>query len=101
MSTLTLRRDSRFMDSLRRYRILLDGKEVVRLSNGETFRREIPSGEHVIEARIDWCGSRPRHFVARAGEDTALVVRNNLRGLRIVFALFYIVFRARDYLAIE
>jgi len=46
-----------YQDTLRSYRILIDGNEVGRIKRGETLPVTIPSGRHVVAAKIDWTGS--------------------------------------------
>jgi hypothetical protein len=64
MPTLTVQRDKGWADKIRKYRILLDGAEIGRLSEGQVLRQQITGGPHFVEAKIDWCGSRPLHFEA-------------------------------------
>ena len=100
MATLTVRRDKGYADKIRKYRILLDGVEVGRLAEGAVLREEISEGPHVVEARVDWCGSPPLQFDAQAGEQVVLV-RSALRGWRVMLASFYLIFNRRGYLHIE
>jgi hypothetical protein len=100
MPTLTVVRDKGWADKLRQYRIVLDGVEIARLGEGGELRREISEGPHVIEARIDWCGSQPLRFEAKLGEQVVLV-RSALRGWRMLFAPFYIIFNRQGYLTLE
>lgn len=100
MPTLTVRRDKGFADKLRKYRILLDGVEIGKLAEGTALRQDISEGPHVVEARVDWCGSQPLEFDARAGEQVA-VVRSALRGWRIMLVFFYVIFNRRGYLTLE
>ncbi|MEO0406056.1 MAG: hypothetical protein AAF289_01770 [Cyanobacteria bacterium P01_A01_bin.135] len=100
MAKLTVRRDKGYTDKLRKYCILLDGVEIGQLAEGEALRQDISGGLHVVEAKIDWCGSRPIEFDARDGEQV-VVVRNALRGWRVMLALFYVIYSKRDYLELE
>ena len=100
MPTLTVHRDKGWTDKMRKYRILLDGAEIGRIGEGEVLRQQITAGPHVIEARIDWCGSQPLRFEARPEENTILI-RSALRGWRVVFGLFYIIFNRRRYLILQ
>jgi|SRR5690349_5035066 len=100
MVTLTVRRDKGWSDKLRKYRILLDGREIGRIGEGEVVRHPLTQGAHVIEARIDWCGSRPLEFEARA-TDKDVLVRSALRGWRLLFGLSYVLFNRRRYLTLE
>jgi len=100
MTKLTVTRDKGWADRLRKYRILLDGLEIGWIGEGDMIEQQIAAGSHVIEARIDWCGSRPFRFEAQS-DDIGVVVRSALRGWRLFFFLFYIIFNTRGYLALE
>lgn len=41
----------------RRYRILIDDREVGAVKRGETLRTTVTTGPHTVAARIDWSGS--------------------------------------------
>jgi hypothetical protein len=41
----------------RRYRILVDGREVGAVKRGETLLTTVTAGPHTVSARIDWSGS--------------------------------------------
>jgi hypothetical protein len=100
MPTLTVQRDKGWADKIRKYRILLDGAEIGRLGEGEVLHQQITNGPHVIEAKIDWCGSRPLHFNAQS-EDKVVLVRSALRGWRLLLGIFYVLFNRRGYLLLE
>ncbi len=100
MATLAVRRDKGYADKLRKYRILLDGLEIGQLAEGTVLRQEVSEGPHVVEARVDWCGSQPLDLHAVAGEQV-VVVRSALRGWRVMLALFYVIFNRRGYLTLE
>ncbi len=98
--TLTIQRPYRWLDKARRYRIFLDGADIGRIGTGGVIRQEITSGLHVIEAKIDWCGSEPLRFSAQS-EDMVAVVRSGLHGWRVLSGLFYVFFMRRKYLTVE
>jgi hypothetical protein len=100
MPSVTVRRDKGWADSLRKYRILLDGVEIGRLREGEVLRQEISDGQHVIEARIDWASSQPLRFEAQSS-DRLVLVKSALRGRRVLLAVFYAIFAWRRYLTLE
>ena len=100
MPTLTVRRDKGWADKIRMYRILVDGVEIGQLGEGEVLRQEISYGPHVMEAKVDWCGSRPLRFEAQSA-DQVVLVRSTLRGWRTFLALFYVIFNRDGYLTLE
>ena len=100
MASLTVRRDKGYADKFRKYRVLLDGVEIGQLAEGAVLRRDIGDGPHVVEARIDWCGSQPLTFNSQAGE-LSVNVRSALRGWRVMLAGLYLIFNRRGYLIVE
>lgn len=100
MATLVVRRDVGWADKLRKYRILLDDEEIGQIPEGGELSVEISEGPHVIQAKIDWCGSPALSFEARDGT-SVVVVQSALRGWRILLALIYVIFIRHGYLRIE
>jgi hypothetical protein len=99
MPQLRIRRDRRWADKLGRYEILLDGRSLGLLAEGATLCQEITPGPHIIQARINWCGSEGLHFEATGDVDFS--VKNAHAGWRILLAAFYAVFDPGRYLTIE
>ena len=79
----------RWFDTARRYRVLVDGKEVARLANGESCRVDLAPGRHEVEARIDWTGSEPEVVDVQLGQTITMLVRwrGNVFGRRRYLAL--------------
>lgn len=100
MSTLTVQRDIGWADKLRKYQIFVDDKEIGKIGEGEILRQQITPGQHVIEAKIDWCGSQPLQFTVNS-EDRVVLVRSELRGLSVFLALYTVIFNTREYLKLE
>ena len=99
MPTLLITRDLGYVDCLRRYRVLLDGELSGTIAPGGELRLEIGPGEHVVEARIDWCGSQPMRFAATGQHH--LVIKSGLRGWRLVLAPVFALFLWRRYLTLD
>src|SRR4051812_5313890 len=87
--TLIVTRPRQYADSLRRYRIIVDDREVGRLKVGEEFRVELPEGEHRMVARIDWGRSNHLSFGVKAGRATEIEVGSNARGWLVILALYF------------
>lgn len=100
MPTLTIQRDRGWADKIRNYRIILDGIEIGQLEEGGKLHEHITEGSHLIEARIDWCGSQPLRIDA-GSVDKAVFVRSALRGWRLIFPIFYILFNKNRYLILD
>jgi hypothetical protein len=93
MIKLTIRRESQWADKTRRYKIVLDGQPIGLLAENASLQQEISEGSHKIQARIDWCGSKPLNF--EANRDVNLVVKNISRGF------LTLIFNPRRYLSVE
>ena len=88
-------------DGLRAYRILVDGEEVGSVRVGKTLRVAVEPGTRTVEARIDWCASRPVTAVFAPGRVVTLQVYPGLEGLSVFLAPVFLLFRRREYLKLE
>ena len=96
LGEIVVRRENAWwQDRLRRYRVIVDEKEVARVGNGAEARISIPPGEHVVQMQIDWCYSNALSVVVQAGQAQPLVCGPNGAPL---LALLYITFWRRKYL---
>jgi hypothetical protein len=57
MAKINIQRTSEYNNRLRDYQIYIDNKKTGTIGNGEQKSFEIDEGTHIIEAKIDWCGS--------------------------------------------
>ena len=57
MATIKIQRTSDYINSGRKYRLVIDGKKVGTIGAGQIKEFEIPSGQHYVIAKIDWCSS--------------------------------------------
>ncbi len=101
MATLRVIRDSGYADLVRAYSVKLDGKEIGTIKNGETKDFQVSSGNHELQIKIDWAGSKALAFVANESESSVFRVASNLRGLRLFLALWYVIFDSSSYLVLE
>ena len=63
MATIKLQRTNEFLNSIRDYKIFIDGNKVGDISEGETMEFEVSAGQHTIISKIDWCSSQELSFV--------------------------------------
>lgn len=101
MATLKITRDSGYADLVRAYDVILDGKKIGELRNGESKEFSVTPGQHALAAKIDWCGSKTLQFHARDSNTVSFNIRSNLRGLMIFLVLWYVLFDRDSYLLIE
>jgi hypothetical protein len=97
VANISVRRESAFFDRFRDYRILLDGREIGRIGNGQEKSFQIDPGEHELLMTIDWCSSSPVRFLAVSGQDSRFRCGSGIRGKRFWFSLYYVVFARRQY----
>jgi len=58
MAKLRITRKSEYFNWTRDYRIYLNGQKIGTIGSGETKEFDIPEGENILKAKIDWCGSQ-------------------------------------------
>jgi hypothetical protein len=97
-TTLSLKRDSGFADRLRDYRVLLDGREIGRIGNGEDKDFAVTSGHHQLVVKIDWCRSNIVTFDIAEDQSAKFICGSSLTGTRRAFAIFYVFFAPWKYL---
>jgi hypothetical protein len=78
-ASITINREGGWSDRLRKWRILIDGKEVGQMREGDTFRYEIPSGRHELVMKVDWASSETLPFEIAPGENVRVMCRPGRR----------------------
>ena len=91
-------RGSGYADRLRDYRVILDGQEIGRIGNGETKSFPVASGQHQLAVKIDWCSSNELTFSLSQDGSLAFQCDSRLRGLRLLGAIYYVLFARKSYL---
>ena len=89
MSQITVRRiKSCWNDRLRDYKVIVDGREAVRVSNGGVATVAVEPGKHTVYVAIDWCRSRPVEVSVAFGQTVQLDCGPNVKPfLELVYAL--------------
>ncbi len=60
MSTISLaRRPGGWVDRARKYKVLVDGKQVGTIGQGQRQSFDVPQGPHEVTLKIDWAQSPP------------------------------------------
>ena len=62
MAKIGITRKNEWFNRFRNYGIYVDGHKIGTISNNETREFEVPSGQHTLAAKIDWCGSKTHSF---------------------------------------
>lgn len=94
---ITVRRTTSYADRWRAYEVKVDGVVVGSVRARESVTVPVNPGKHSLVLRIDWCGSEQIDFEVQPGEHVFFDC-GSLAGWRIVLAIFYILFRTREYL---
>lgn len=100
-SKIIIKREKQYADSLRKYKIFLDGKEVDTISRDEEKEFQINSGKHNIQLKIDWCKSNQIEFEINKNQKLNFLCGSNLKGLKLFLGLLYITILTNKYLYIE
>ena len=98
---LKISRDSGYADRLRAYAVIVDGRKLGELRNGETRLLSVSPGSHEVSLKMDGCGSKTLSFTATEGCPLAFRGSSNLRGPRLLLAFWYAVVARDSYLLVE
>ena len=90
------RRKAVWRDRVRTYHVVIDGERVGKIASDETVQFELSPGAHLVQMKIDWCGSPT--LTVDGGQDTRLTCD---AGGAAFGALFDILFRRNRYIALE
>jgi hypothetical protein len=85
-------RDSGYADRLRAYKVVVDGKPVGEIRNGETKEFPVSCGQHALALKVDWCGSKTIQFAAVEGDVRTFDAKSNLRGPKLLAAMWRALF---------
>lgn len=94
---IKIKRDSGYADVVRGYKVMLDGKAVARVYDGQTISVDVPPGKHQLYIKLDLWRSNILEFEAGSGE-ILFECGNHLRGWRVFLSLFYGAFCPRSYI---
>lgn len=75
MASVTVKRSSEWLHKLRDVHIIVDGVDFARLKNGERKVINLPEGDHHIQAKMSWFGSKKVDFQLREGGYTSFHVK--------------------------
>ncbi|MCX5674841.1 MAG: hypothetical protein NTX87_07520 [Planctomycetota bacterium] len=84
-ASLVLYRDSGFVDAYRKYAILIDGRQIGSVKNGETKTISLEPGAHTLRLKIDWCSSNTISFDLTSNETARFRCGSNFLGPLCVF----------------
>ena len=90
MATIKIRRTNDYINSLREYRLFIDGQKIGTIRNGQIKAFEIPIGRHSIIAKIDWCSS-PELFFEINNSDSKVLLVGGLKNGRWIMPLIMVI----------
>lgn len=97
---LKIKRYSAWVDAFRKYKIILDGKEIGKIKNGESLEFPIEQGEHSLVLKIDYARSNKVSFSSN-NENVEFVCGSNLKGWKILLTPIYSIFLFNQYVRLE
>ncbi|KAA0546942.1 hypothetical protein FZW96_13195 [Bacillus sp. BGMRC 2118] len=87
MAKLTITRDSQFANKTRRYSIWINGEEIGKIKDGETFTYSLEPGEKTFYLQIDWCKSKVHNFQVNSDEEEYIFqCGSRLKGWKVFLA---------------
>lgn len=98
---LYLKRDSRYADKLRNYKVILDGSEVNEIADGQELSMKLAPGKHTLRLGIDWAKSNEVSFDLKNGEDAHFKCASRVKGSAAFLAVFYVIFSPNKYIELE
>jgi capsid portal protein len=89
-------------DRLRKYKVLLDGKTIGAIANGETKSFEVKPGDHSLFLKIDWARSNKLDFSLSTPQQVIhFKCSSALKGDRVWLAAIYALFLFNKMLELE
>ena len=103
MPTLTINRSNEYLNRLRAIKIMVDGKEISTIKNGETKSFELPAGNHQLQAKIDWCTSSKLQINITEGQTKKFYMDSFAKhsSFGSLASIYYITFGAGKYLHLK
>jgi len=89
MATIKIKRTNDYVNSLRDYRLFIDGQKIGTIGNNQIKEFDIPIGHHSLIAKIDWCSSPDFSFETN-GNDSKILLLGGKRSWRWLMPLISI-----------
>src|SRR5690606_34854205 len=93
MSTVTIVRKKEFINIFRNYTIVIDGKKAGKVAWGTSKVFHLPTGEHTIQAGVDWCLTPAMDVRVRENEKKSLLV-SGFTNSDLYFKIFIVILLA-------
>ena len=100
MPTITIHRTSQPVNRMRAIQIYLDERKIGEISNGETKTFEVPAGQQILKATIDWCGSPDVPITLTENSHLSFEL-GGLRGWKLLMLYYYLSAAKDEYLYLK
>ena len=100
MIEIEIKREASWADRLRKYKVILDEKEIGSIRQKETFEFQTNPGLHTLYLQIDWCRSEKLEFEIRDNESLEFKC-GGLSNVKFLTLMWYITFKRNSYLWIK
>jgi len=97
MAQININRPKAYSNMMRSIKILIDGKEMDSVNNGQSKSLALDPGEYKLKAKIDWCGSQELSFTLTEGESRNFTIRS----VNPFLGFFYIIFDHNNFLKLK
>jgi cold shock CspA family protein len=94
---IRITRESGYADVLRAYKVVLDGKVIGTIRDGQQVEFDVAPGRHQLQLKIDWCRSNIVDFEVDGGT-VEFECGSNVGGCNGMMAIYYVVFLSGEYL---
>jgi hypothetical protein len=103
MAIVRIIRSNEYANRLRDIKIFLDGTELGKIGNAQTKDFEVMSGDHMLQAKIDWCSSNKVTFSISDNEIISFNMDSFAKhnSIGILATIYYITFGANRYLNLK
>src|SRR5581483_3982091 len=95
----TIERESVRPDRLRKYKVILDNKEIGQIADGQKKSFEASKGTHELMLRIDWASSKKVQFTSGTSP-VDFKCRSNVTGFKFFLTVPYTTFWRDRYIAL-
>ena len=91
------RENAKWADTIRAYKVVIDGSVVGKIFDGETKEYPLSDGIHSLKLKIDWCCSKTVQFEIKGGEAVYAACAPAKKPF-FFGELLYITFKCRRYI---
>ena len=92
MATIVIKRKTNYTSYFRNYQIILDGKKIGTIKNGETKEFVTTSGQHHIQSKVDWYSSPELSLTLSEEDKKEIIIGDSEYGRLLLVVLGIILF---------